>query len=114
VSSRIKLRNYKSLIKVILFLILIQSVTPYAEIFDAQHDISHSIHNHNFNTNTLSYLFEETKSDRDKQDDLPFRYYVIEDFSFTVIQSQPILIKQNDQRFDKHPALFTIYHSYLI
>jgi hypothetical protein len=95
---------------------LIQWITPCVStnIFDVQDRDSHSINAQNFNSAAPSFLFEETKNDKGKENELPFRYYVIEDFSFTLVRPQQILTEKNHERFALHPALFRIYHSYLI
>jgi hypothetical protein len=115
VSSRIKFRNYRNLFKVVLFLMLIQWITPCVntDIFDVQHRDSHSISAQNFDSAVPSFLFEETKNEKGKENESPFRFYVIEDFSFPVVRPPHILAEKNQEQF-LHPPLFRIYHSYLI
>jgi hypothetical protein len=85
-----------------------------ADIFDVQRMDSHSVHAHNFGSAAPSFFFEETKNEKENENEPPFRFYVIEDFSFPVVRPHHILAEKNQEQFALHPPLFRIYHSYLI
>jgi hypothetical protein len=114
--SYMKLRSCKSLIRLLLFLISTQCISPCvnAETVHSSSAVLHAGHGQT----TLSIIFEENKSAAANEDTQFLRSYVILDFSLLVLQNSVytphLYTTPHNQAYDLQPALFKLNHTYLI